>query len=125
MRNAIGAAFGGLFGGTEGILRAKGAAGGAGVYEHAVAGPGGVAGRVSGVRSAVPGTRLKVFSSLQVYQVSGSKDREAYGALYEAGAGMGGGGVRGVGVAGGAGAEGDGRRWRIRVRLRRRSRGLR
>lgn len=35
------------------------------------------------IRQAVPGTRLQVFSSMQVYQVAPSEDDATYGALYQ------------------------------------------
>lgn len=34
------------------------------------------------IRSAIPGTRLKVFSSMKVYQVSQTEDESHYGSLY-------------------------------------------
>jgi len=34
------------------------------------------------IRSAIPGTRLKVFSSMKVYQVSQTEDESDYGSLY-------------------------------------------
>ena len=35
------------------------------------------------IRQAIPGTRLKVFSSMKVYQVSENQDESKYGELYE------------------------------------------
>jgi protein O-GlcNAc transferase len=35
------------------------------------------------IRRQIPGARLQVFSSMKVYQISGQKDQESYGALYE------------------------------------------
>ena len=35
------------------------------------------------IRAAVPGATLKVFSSMQVYQMAADQDRSRYGALYE------------------------------------------
>jgi glycosyltransferase involved in cell wall biosynthesis len=82
MRNAISPAFEKLFAASETILGAKERPAVLAYTSTPFRGLDVLLDVFPAVRSAVPGTRLKVFSSMKVYQSGSAYDRERFGDLY-------------------------------------------
>ncbi len=83
MRNAISPSFENLFAPSEPILAAKERPPVIAYTSTPFRGLEILLDLFPAIRAAVPGTRLKVFSSMKVYQVPTDHDRDAYGTIYE------------------------------------------
>jgi glycosyltransferase involved in cell wall biosynthesis len=83
MRNAISSSFENLFAPAESIIAAKERPPVIAYTSTPFRGLEILLDLFPSIRAAVPGTRLKVFSSMKVYQVPTDHDRDAYGTLYE------------------------------------------